>query len=190
MIFAKLDAARRRLAIALRSAAMRGYIRLAHPGIRCHSSVRFGRGVTIRAFAGGSGEIGAGTMIHDMALLQVEGGRLVIGSGCLIGRGCVIVCTSAITVGEGTLMAEYVTIRDQDHRVEGTGRLDGKGLAAAAITIGHDVWLAAKVTVTRGVEIAPHVAVGANAVVTRSLPERGVYGGAPARLLVRSAGAA
>jgi acetyltransferase-like isoleucine patch superfamily enzyme len=37
--------------------------------------------------------------------------------------------------------------------------------------------------VTRGVEIAPHAVVGANSVVTRSLRDRGVYVGAPARLL-------
>lgn len=37
-----------------------------------------------------------------------------------------------------------------------------------------------KVSVTRGVTIGDRAVVGANSVVTRSLPRRGVYAGAPA----------
>ena len=166
-----------------RSALIRGYLRLAHPQIRCHPSVLIGRGVTLRAFAEGRMEIGAGTAIHDGAVIQVEHGRLTIGDGCLIGRGSVVVCTAEIEIGDGTLIAEYVTIRDQDHRYAGSARLADNGMVAGPIRIGHDVWLGAKVTVTRGVEIAPHCVIGANSVVTRSALTRGVYAGAPAKLV-------
>ncbi|HEX4848716.1 MAG TPA: hypothetical protein VFV30_11270 [Novosphingobium sp.] len=168
---------------ALRSAAFRTYLRLAYPGVRCHRSVIFGKGVTVRAFDGARLEIGEGTVVLEHAWIQVEGGSLTIGRNCLIGRAAVVVCSEAIEIGDGTLTAEHVTIRDQDHNYAGEGRLETQGSSTAAIRIGHDVWLAAKVTVTRGVEIAPHAVVGANAVVTRSLPVRGVYAGAPARLV-------
>jgi len=169
--------------MASRSLAIRTYLRLAHPGVKCHPSVRFGRGVSICAFDGGRIEIGAGSMIRDRAVVEAHGGILKIGECTLIGRGSVVICTQAITIGPGSLIAEYVTIRDHDHVHGGAAGLDAQGLSSAPIDIGHDVWLAAKVTVTRGVTIAPRCVVGANSVVTRSLADRGVYVGAPARRL-------
>lgn len=182
-IFSRFFSALRRLGAFFRNASMRGYLRVAFPGIRFHRSVRIGRGVTIRAFDGATIEIGENSEIADYAQLQAEGGRLVIGRDCLIGRGAVIVCDEYIEIGDGTLTAEHVTIRDQDHRHLGDERLERQGLVTSPIVIGHDVWLAAKVTITRGVTIAPHCVVAANAVVTRNLEVRGVYGGVPARLL-------
>lgn len=169
----------------LRSAAIRAYLRLAYPEIACHPSVRFGRGVTIRAFDGARITIGAGTVLLDYCWVQAEGGALTVGCNCLIGRGAVVFCTDSIQIDDGTLTAEHVTIRDQDHNHQGDGRLEAQGHVSAPIHIGHDVWLGAKVTVTRGVEIAPHCVVAANAVVSRSLEPRGVYGGVPARPLNR-----
>lgn len=184
-IITRALAALRKARFALRSAALRTYLRMAYPGVRVHRSVIFGKGVTVRAFDGAQLEIGEGSVVLEYAQLQVEGGSLVIGSNCLIGRGSVVVCSDRIEIGDGTLIAEHVTIRDQDHNHRGDGTLLSQGSTTAPIRIGHDVWLGAKVTVTRGVEIAPHAVVGANAVVTASLPDRGVYVGAPARLLRR-----
>lgn len=168
----------------LRAWRIRTILKLAYPGIACHPTVRFGRGVTIRAFDGARIELGEGAVVLEYAQVQADrGGNLVLGKGCLIGRGAVVICSEAIEIGDGTLTAEHVTIRDQDHNHAGDGRLEAQGSSTAPIKIGHDVWLGAKVTVTKGVEIAPHAVVGANSVVTRSLPVRGVYAGAPARLI-------
>lgn len=181
---ARLYSAIRRCAWWLRSLRIRIVLRLAYPGIRCHPSVRFGRGVTIRAFDGARIDIGKNVGILEYAQVQADrGGHLVLGEQCLIGRAAVVICSDSIEIGAGTMTAEHVTIRDQDHNHAGEGRLESQGSSTAPIRIGHDVWLGAKVTVTKGVEIAPHAAVGANSVVTRSLPERGVYVGAPARLI-------
>lgn len=183
-MISRLFSALRKRAWQLRSWRIRTILRLAYPGIRCHPSVRFGRGVTIRAFDGARIEIGEGAGILEYAQVQADcGGRLVLGEHCLIGRGAVVICNESIQIGSGTMTAEHVTIRDQDHNHAGEGRLEAQGTTTAPIVIGHDVWLGAKVTVTKGVEIAPHAVVGANAVVTRSLSERGVYAGAPARLI-------
>ena len=171
----------RKLRFALRSAAFRAYLRMAYPGVQCHRSVIFGKGVTVRAFDGARLEIGAGTVVLECAQIQVTGGHVSIGQNCLIGRAAVIICNDRIEIGDGTMIAEHVTIRDQDHRHQGEGRLELQGSVSSPIRIGHDVWLGAKVTVTRGVEIAAHAVVGANSVVTRSLPDRGIYVGAPAQ---------
>jgi acetyltransferase-like isoleucine patch superfamily enzyme len=181
MIARKLFSALRRARQFVRSKTLQWYLPLAYPGIRCHRSVRFGRGVTVCAFDGGRLDIGPDTLIDDGALVQVDRGHLHIGAGCRVGRGAVIVCLDRITIGAGTLIAEHVTIRDQDHLHHGDLPLDAQGMTASPITIGENCWLGAKATVTRGVFLADHVVIGANAVVTRDAPQRGVYAGIPAR---------
>lgn len=183
MILPRLFAGLRVARLSLRSTAIRTYLRLAFPGIECHGSVRFGRGATVQAFDGGTIELRAGAFVHDRACLIASGGRIVVGERVAVGRGSVIVACAAIELGAGTLIAEYVTVRDQDHAHGGAARLDDQGLVAEPVTIGEDVWLGAKVSVTKGVTIAARSVIGANAVVTRSLPEQGVYGGVPAKLL-------
>jgi acetyltransferase-like isoleucine patch superfamily enzyme len=183
MILRKGFALLRRLRLILRSATLRGYFRAAYPGLTCHASVRFGPRARLRTFDGGRIEIGRGCFIHDDALLIAEGGLLRLEEHCHVGRGSVIACKAGITIGAGTQIAEHVTIRDSDHQWQGDGPLAEQGFSASPVIIGSDVWLAAKVTVTKGVVIAPHVVVGANSVVTRSLEQRGAYAGAPARRL-------
>ncbi len=185
MLIRRVFSALRILRLNVRSAAVRTYLLLAHPAVSCHRTVQFGRGVTIRAFDGGRIVLGAGTVVLENAQVQTTGGVLIVGKNCQIGRGAVVFCTDHIEIGEGTMIAEHVTIRDHNHRHEGEGRLELQGHVSAPIHIGDNVWLGAKVTVTKGVDIAPRAVVGANAVVTRSLPSRGVYGGIPARLLKR-----
>lgn len=186
MILRKGFALLRHLRLALRSAALRAYFRAAYPGVSCAASSRFGPRARVRAFAGGTIEIGAGCFIHDDVLMIADGGVLRLEPGTHVGRGSVIACKAGITIGAGTQIAEHVTIRDHDHQWQGDAPLAKQGFATAPIVIGHDVWLAAKVTVTKGVTIAPQSVVGANSVVTRSLEMRGAYAGAPARLLGES----
>ena len=185
---ARLFAGLRRLRLALGSAFYRTYLRLAYPGVRCHGSVRFGRGARVRAFAGGTVELGAGVFVQDYALVLAEGGRLTLGERCEVGRWTVIAAREEIAIGAGTLIAEHVSIRDADHGTAGEVPLAARPMVTAPVRIGRDVWLGAKVTVTKGVGIAPFAVVGANSVVTRSLSERGTYAGAPAALLGRRAG--
>lgn len=188
-MIARFHAALRVAHYRLRSAWLRFYLPRAYPGIRCHRSVIFCRGTTVQAFASGRIDLGEGCVVQDYAVLIAEGGSMTIGPGCVIGRGSLIAARERVTIGAGTLIAEHVTIRDQDHAHQTDAPLSAQGMATAPVEIGHDVWLGAKVTVTKGVSIAPHAVVGANAVVTRTLGERGVYVGAPARPIARNSGA-
>lgn len=183
MILRKGLALLRRLRLSLRSAAMRTYLRAAYSDISCAASARFGPRARVRSFAGGRVEIGADCFIHDDVLMIADGGVLRLEAGTHVGRGSVIACKQEVTIGHGTQIAEHVTIRDHDHNWQGDAPLAEQGFTTAPIAIGHDVWLAAKVTVTKGVTVAPQSVVGANSVVTRPLVERGAYAGAPARLL-------
>jgi acetyltransferase-like isoleucine patch superfamily enzyme len=146
--------------------------------------VRLRRGVRIEIFDGGTIEIRADSRIGPHAILGARGGKLTIGSSSSINFGCVIVSTCAIEIGDHTLIAEHVTIRDQDHAHYDPDRpFRQQGRVESPIKIGSNVWLGAKVTVTRGTSICSNTIVGANSVITRHIDRAGKYAGAPARLI-------
>lgn len=141
------------------------------------------RGVCLQVTDGGSLNIGAGSSLDRGATLIVKHGALLMGADTHVGIGAVIVARESIRIGRGALIAEHVTIRDQDHAIaltEGQGRI---GFTSSPIVIGDNVWLGAKVTVIQGVTIGNNVVVGANSVVIHDLPDNCVAVGAPARVV-------
>ncbi len=141
------------------------------------------QGVKIAATDGGSIQFGPSTAVDRFATVIVKHGKLSAGGNLYLGVGSVVVARESITIGENVLIAEHVTIRDQDHALtptEGQGRV---GFTTSPIVIGDNVWLGAKVTVIQGVTIGNNVVVGANSVVTHDLPDNCVAVGAPARVV-------
>ncbi|WP_218939971.1 acyltransferase [Roseovarius bejariae] len=127
--------------------------------------------------------LGEGVAIDRFADITAKHGRLVVGRFSYIGQYSVICSRDAIIIGSNCLIAEHVTIRDQDHRF-GPGLVTAKaGFITAPINIGDNVWLGAKVTVTKGVTIGPGSVIGANSVVTQDIPANSVVVGVPARVL-------
>lgn len=160
---------------------------------RLSCDVQFGHGVyiypgvTLLTRDGGRIRIGARTHLWPGVILDAKGGKIDIGEHGLLNAGCYIVAVDEVSIGDYAMIAEYVTIHDSDHAAaDGQVPSCFREGAAKPIRIEDDVWLAAKVTVTRGVTIGKSAVVGANAVVTRDLPPRGRYGGIPARPLGES----
>lgn len=87
-----------------------------------------------------------------------------------------------ITIGENTMVGQQVAFITADHPRDEHGRPDLR-YRPRPIEVGADCWLGARVTVLGGVRIADGCIIGAGSVVTRDLPEPGVYAGAPARLV-------
>ena len=124
--------------------------------------------------------------LSNRAHVFVKYGALTTGKNVHIGIGSVIACRDEITIGDDVLIAEHVTIRDQDHRYGGPKPTAQNGFDTAPIKIGNNVWIAAKVTITKGVTIGDNVTIGANSVVTRDIPSDCVAFGAPAKVYRRS----
>ena len=121
--------------------------------------------------------------VADFASIFVKRGRLSIGHAAHLGIGTVIACREAISIGNNALVAEFVTIRDQDH-LFGKGLITATaGFATAPIAIGDNVWIGAKATITRGVTIGNNSVIAANAVVTSDIPANVVAAGVPARVI-------
>jgi len=113
------------------------------------------------------------------------GGRLDIGDGVVLSRGVHLVAHACVSIGAGTMIGEYASVRDANHRRTGSAGsvLRDSGHDAAPVRIGREVWIGRGAAVLAGVSIGDGAVVAANAVVTHDVPAGAVVGGVPARPL-------
>jgi len=132
----------------------------------------------------GSGNINLGKdlfLYPGLYLETQDHGRIEIGDGAVISRGVHLVSFAEISIGAGTGIGEYTSIRDANHT-----RGDGSSVRESShqgkpIRIGRNAWIGRGATVLPGVTIGDDAVVGANAVVTRDVPAGCVVAGVPAR---------
>ncbi len=153
------------------------------PGISAGKGVTAGRGCCVVVTDGGTCAIGPGTTLKRNVEITVKRGELAVGAACFIGPGSIIVARKRIVIGDGCQIAEYVTIRDNDHRLATNGTLASRGFNEAPILIEKNVWIGAKATITRGVRIGENAVVAAGAVVTHNVPANTLVAGVPARVI-------
>ena len=146
-------------------------------------STKLSRGVRLRATDGARIRLRDHVAIDRFADVTAKHGRLDIGARSYIGQYSVICAREAVTIGADCLIAEHVTIRDQDHDF-GPGLITAQaGFTTSPVVIGNNVWIGAKVTVTKGVTIGDNAVIGANSVVTEDISANTVAVGAPARVI-------
>jgi maltose O-acetyltransferase len=99
-----------------------------------------------------------------------------------------------VSIGEGTMISSNCSISSVTHEKYSLNRLFPRGTPPAGkpveallrpVAIGRHVWIGTGAIILPGVTIGDHSIVGAGAVVTKSIPEKCVYVGNPARLLER-----
>lgn len=155
------------------------------PGLKIDSWSLLGLGARslLRTPNGGCLFLGRGVSIGCGAELTASKGVVEIGEGTYIGPWTTVVARQAVRIGSNCLIAERVTIRDQDHYVGGAvGRkISESGFRVAEIEIGDDVWVGAGAVILKGVRIGRGAVIGANAVVNRDVGSGEIVGGVPAR---------
>ena len=134
--------------------------------------------------------IGAGTVIREQ--IWLNGGRaegtkpvLLIGDGCYIGRFCHINASIGVTIEDRVLIADRVYISDIDHEYRKTELpVIAQGVCSKGpVLLKTGCWIGAGAVILPGVTIGRNAVVGANSVVTKSIPDFAVAGGVPARVL-------
>jgi acetyltransferase-like isoleucine patch superfamily enzyme len=107
-----------------------------------------------------------------------------IGDRCLIGRGSGIVGHFSIDIGDDVWTGHHVYITDQNHGYDNVDiPISKQSMPEKPVRIGSGSWLGHGTVVLPGADIGEHVVIGANSVVTGSIPSFSVAVGAPARVV-------
>jgi acetyltransferase-like isoleucine patch superfamily enzyme len=134
----------------------------------------------------GCGEItiGSETEVLRQANILTYGGRISIGNHCSINPYVIIYGHGGVTIGNYVQIATQVTIIPANHIFSNLDiPIANQGVAKIGIVIEDNVWIASGARILDGVTIRKGCIIGANAVVTKSTEENGIYVGCPARLL-------
>ncbi|WP_407348912.1 acyltransferase [Congregibacter variabilis] len=116
----------------------------------------------------------------DAYFATTQHAEICISDEVNINLGCVFVSIVGISVGERTSIAEYVSIRDQEHRFDPNLGSRDLGYISGKVKIGKNVWIGRGVYIGPNVEIGDGSIVAANSVVRDSFPGSVLIAGAPA----------
>jgi acetyltransferase-like isoleucine patch superfamily enzyme len=170
--------------IKLRGHVLRLYL-IAHgckagKGLRCHTFPDFRIPPKNNIVIGNCVTIGSNIVIEVW-----NTGRLEIGSHVKITQNVIISVSRFIGIGNYTLLAENVSLRDSEHGVEAGMFIALQPAVVQEISIAEDVWIGAYSVVLKGSLLPRGAVIGAHSVVTRScmLKENTIHAGCPARII-------
>lgn len=121
-------------------------------------------------------KVGVGSVIRPSVRITYPW-KVALGDYVWIGDDVVLYSLGNITVGSNSVISQgsYICAGDHDYRQVSFP------IRARDVTVGNEVWLAARVFVGPGVSVADGCVVGASSVVMRNLEKAGVWCGNPCR---------
>lgn len=105
-----------------------------------------------------------------------------VGENFYANFNCTMLDVCPIRIGDNVMFGPNVQVLTPLHPLQAEERIAGPEYGAP-VTIGHNVWLAAGVTILPGVTLGDNVVVGAGAVVTRSFGDNVFIAGNPAQVI-------
>jgi acetyltransferase-like isoleucine patch superfamily enzyme len=173
-------------------AAIESGVRLRHArNLQLGRNVYLDHGVYLHACRDGI-ELGNDTMVMHNAELHVFNFRnlphafIRVGRGTFIGESVVIRGQGGVTIGNSVLIAPQAKLLAVNHNFgDPTRPVIDQGIVGEGIVVEDGAWIGAGAAVLDGVRIGRGSVVGANAVVTRDVPEFSLAVGSPARVIRR-----
>lgn len=111
-----------------------------------------------------------------------ENAILELGGEGFINHGCNIDCFNHISIGEGTIIAKEVIIRDSDnHELVYNNYVKSK-----PIHIGKHCWIGMRATILKGVTVGDGAVIAAGAVVTKNVASNSLVAGIPAKIVKKN----
>ena len=111
-------------------------------------------------------------------------GKLIIKEGVNIGQGAHIIASSELIIEKNATLSSYVFISDCHHSYEDIEtNIMRQHLIVKPVHIGEGCLIGRGVAVLAGVSIGKHSVIGANSVVTKSIPDYCVAAGIPAKVI-------
>jgi acetyltransferase-like isoleucine patch superfamily enzyme len=108
-------------------------------------------------------------------------GKIEIGKGCLICPGTRIMSATAVTMGDGCMTAQSVSISDSDwHDLYDRAMPVGN---TKEVIIGNNVWIGDSAIVGKGVTIGENAVIGAGSIVVKDIPANAIAAGNPAKVI-------
>ncbi len=136
----------------------------------------------------GTIELGARVRINaiqvPVELAALPGATISIGDRTSINSGTSICAHRSVRIGANCGIGNYCLVMDTDFHEVGD-HTQTRVPEPAPVTIGDNVWLAARTIVTKGVTIGEGAVVCAGSVVATNVPPYTMVGGVPARIIRR-----
>ncbi|WP_395608522.1 acyltransferase [Pseudomonas sp. B22129] len=137
------------------------------------NGITFGRGVSLKK----------NVIIECTGSLTKLGVGLSVGNDVGIGSGSFLGCAGGITIGDDTIIGNYVSFHSENHNFSDPSMpIRLQGVNNEGIQIGNNCWIGAKVTVLDGVVLEEGCVVAAGAVLKAGrYAANSIYAGVPAK---------
>ncbi len=166
-----------------RGMVLKGYLSL--HGCKVGSGLKCKKWPLFRCVPKGNFIIGNNVSIGYGITFDIFGGKLTLGDKVNLTQNIIISAEQEVTIGEHTLIAENVSIRDSDHKTARDELISVQSMSTQAVNIGADVWIAAGCRVLRGAQLPDGCIIGANSVVLGSanIKPYEIFAGSPAKFI-------
>lgn len=146
--------------------------------------------IDLSPYSGSSIALADRVKVKFGCVLRTYGGTISVGKRTSLGEHVVILAHGGVAIGDDCGVGPHCSVHASSHIFSGQLPIRFQGESARGCRIEHNVWLGAGVRVLDGVVIGSATAVGANSVVTDSLPPGVVAVGAPCRVVGETSGTA
>ena len=157
-------------------------------GVSVHPSCEIRRSISPEIRLGNDIYLAPGVWIDVPSGSPGPEPKVVIGSGCAIGRRCTISARNQIVLEEDVLLGPSVLIMDHNHEFSDIEKPihAPSDTSGGRVLIERNCWLGIGAVIAAGagdLNLGRNSVVGANAVVTQSFPPFSVIAGNPAKLI-------